>query len=323
MFDDSAIDVLLWAKEQACLLGHSQLETEDFLIGLLESGGNAFRKLRANGVTVDFVKAHLLDPSLTSPHVEFPMDVPLSPLMAKIIKSSLAEAKKTARIRLSAEDILLALINEETGTACDILKSVGVDFQKLRTETLRLQESTTIKKIDGAHTCSSAEAEFRTEFLSEFANILKYSLSQSDALYMIANILGKVLSADRCLIGTVTAGEMNYREYCRPPKATSCKKLQWPGRDSILIKHVLGSQLPFRFSISNSTPTQAIERDTEAELEMQSIAAKSFLGIQILKDEKSLGCLILQQVDTSRIWEDDEVEWLLKVSEKIASQLAT
>jgi hypothetical protein len=54
---------------------------------------------------------------------------------------------------------------------------------------------------------------FRSTFLFEIQNVMQYSLGLGDALFMVVNILGKVLNASRCLFICVDDSRAGFKCY--------------------------------------------------------------------------------------------------------------
>ena len=89
---------------------------------------------------------------------------------------------------------------------------------------------------------------FRDTFLVEIGNVMAYSLGIGDALFMVVNILGKVLQASRCLFICTDDTQAGWKcyEFWQQDKVQSCQDYYWPTTHSPLIAQVLLSRTPLK-----------------------------------------------------------------------------
>ena len=160
---------------------------------------------------------------------------------------------------------------------------------------------------------------FRDNFLVEINNLMTYSLGAGDALFMVVNILGKVLRASRCLFvctDNKTDGWKCY-EFWQQDKVKSCQECHWPTNDSSLIAQALRSSAPLKFyegqENSYLTPAQA---------ELQFSGTRSLLALPLLHEQSVYGCVIIQQCDYRRDWTRDEVDMVQLAADRVAQALA-
>jgi len=159
---------------------------------------------------------------------------------------------------------------------------------------------------------------FRETFLFEINNVMAYSLGIGDALFMVVNILGKVLQAGRCLFICTDEAQAGWKcyEFWQQDKVQSCNEFRWPTTDSPLVARTLLSRVPLQFfeGQENSYVSPVQE-------EMQFIGARSALGVALRSSSGVHGCIILQQCDYRRAWTRGEIDMAQNVADKVAEAL--
>ena len=90
---------------------------------------------------------------------------------------------------------------------------------------------------------------FRETFLVEIGNLMAYSLGIGDALFMVVNILGKVLQSSRCLFICTDDNQAGWKcfEFWQQEQVQSCQDYLWPTTDSPVIAQTLLSSVPLHF----------------------------------------------------------------------------
>ncbi|CAN5361116.1 hypothetical protein BH10CYA1_BH10CYA1_33540 [soil metagenome] len=160
---------------------------------------------------------------------------------------------------------------------------------------------------------------FRDTFLVEIGNVMAYSLGIGDALFMVVNILGKVLQASRCLFVCTDDSAAGWKcyEFWQQEKVQSCQEYRWPTTDSPVIAQTLLSNAPLRvYEGQQNSYVSPVQE------ELQFIGVKSLLGIALKSSTATHGCVILQQCDYRRAWTRNEVDMVQKVADKVADALA-
>jgi HD-GYP domain-containing protein (c-di-GMP phosphodiesterase class II)/GAF domain-containing protein len=159
---------------------------------------------------------------------------------------------------------------------------------------------------------------FRNTFLLEIGNVMAYSLGIGDALFMVVNILGKVLHASRCIFICTDDSQAGWKcyEFWQQDKVQSCQSFCWPTTDSPAVSQTLLATAPLIVyegqQNSYSTPIQE---------ELQFIGARSLLGVPLRSEEATHGCVILQQCDYRRAWTRGEIDMVQNVADKVAEAL--
>jgi len=138
MFTERARKVLRLAQEEAQRFQHDYIGTEHLLLGLVREGEGVAAKVLSNlGVELTKVRSS----------IEFIVgrgdsivlgENPLTPRAKKVIEFAVDEARRLNHQYIGTEHLLLGLVREEDGIAAGALESLGVNLEKVRTETIRV-----------------------------------------------------------------------------------------------------------------------------------------------------------------------------------------
>jgi hypothetical protein len=129
-FTDSARQVLVLAQEEARLIGHSFIGTEHILLGLLHQEGAAAEVLIELGASLPIVRERVQETiGVTGTPSGSP---PFTPRAKKVLELSLREALQHGHHNIGTELLLLGLIREGEGVACQVLVSQGIDLGEVR-----------------------------------------------------------------------------------------------------------------------------------------------------------------------------------------------
>jgi len=137
-FTDRARRVVVLAQEESRLLGHLHIGTEHLLLGLVrEDEGIAAQALTALEIDLDAVRARVegmigRGPGQSQGHI------PFTPRAKKVLEMSLREALQLGHNYIGTEHILLGLLREGQGVACQVLMSEGVTLPVARQEVIGL-----------------------------------------------------------------------------------------------------------------------------------------------------------------------------------------
>lgn len=138
LFTEQARKVLSLAQEEARRFQHHYIGTEHLLLGLVrEEDGGAAKVLHNLGVELNKVRSA----------VEFIIgrgdrvvlgEVDLTPRSKVVIAIANDEARRLNHDYIGTEHLLLGLVREGEGIAAGVLKSLGVDLEKVRTQTIQV-----------------------------------------------------------------------------------------------------------------------------------------------------------------------------------------
>jgi len=136
-FTERARKVLSLAQEEARRFQHDYIGTEHLLLGLVREGeGVAAKVLNNLGVELNKVRNA----------VEFIVgrgdrivlgEIGLTPRAKKVIELAVDEARRLNHHYIGTEHLLLGLVREGEGIAVGALESLGVNLEKVRTQTIQ------------------------------------------------------------------------------------------------------------------------------------------------------------------------------------------
>jgi ATP-dependent Clp protease ATP-binding subunit ClpA len=135
-FTERARKVLSLAQEEAQRFQHNYIGTEHLLLGLVREGeGVAAKVLNNLGVDLNKVRST----------VEFIIgrgdrivlgEIGLTPRAKKVIELAVDEARRLNHHYIGTEHLLLGLVREGEGIASGVLESLGVNLERVRTQTI-------------------------------------------------------------------------------------------------------------------------------------------------------------------------------------------
>lgn len=148
-FTEGARKVLALAQEEAKRSNHNYIGTEHFLLGLLrENEGVAAKVLSNLGVDVHKVRS-AVEFIISRGDQVVPGEIGLTPRSKKVIELAIDEARNMNHNYIGTEHLLLGLVREGEGIAADVLESLNVSLEKVRTETVQvLGQSAIAQKIE-------------------------------------------------------------------------------------------------------------------------------------------------------------------------------
>jgi ATP-dependent Clp protease ATP-binding subunit ClpC len=141
-FTDRARRVVVLAQEEARLLGHGYIGTEHILLGLLgEDEGVGAQALVQSGVSLAAARDKVVAVIGEGPGTP-PSHIPFTPRAKKVLELALREAIALGHNYIGTEHQLLGLVREEDGVAAQVLISLGVTLDGLRSRILDLLSAT-------------------------------------------------------------------------------------------------------------------------------------------------------------------------------------
>lgn len=137
-FTKRARHVLALAQEEAQRLNHNYIGTEHLLLGLVrEESGVAARVLKDLGVEPKALRKGV-EEMIGRGERKVLGKISLTPRTKRVIELAVDEARRLGHHYIGTEHLLLGLAREGEGIAVDVLKSLGVNLDRLRTETARI-----------------------------------------------------------------------------------------------------------------------------------------------------------------------------------------
>jgi ATP-dependent Clp protease ATP-binding subunit ClpA len=137
-FSDRARRVVVLSQEEARLLNHDYIGTEHILLGLIHEGdGVAAKALESLGIGLEAVR-HQVEEIIGQGGSPPGEQIPFTPRAKKVLELSLREAIQLGHNYIGTEHILLGLLREGEGVACQVLVKLGADLPKTRARVLQL-----------------------------------------------------------------------------------------------------------------------------------------------------------------------------------------
>jgi ATP-dependent Clp protease ATP-binding subunit ClpA len=138
-FDDRAKRVLALAQDEAIRFNHNYIGTEHLLLGLVREGESvAARVLDSLGVELSKVRTAVEFSVGRGDSTTSPSEIMLTPRTKKVIELAIDEARNLGHRHVRTEHLLLGLVREGEGIASGMLESLGVSYQNVRRELMRM-----------------------------------------------------------------------------------------------------------------------------------------------------------------------------------------
>ncbi|MBI2908485.1 MAG: ATP-dependent Clp protease ATP-binding subunit [Chloroflexi bacterium] len=137
-FTERARKVLTLAQEEAQRFNHNYIGTEHILLGLVREGDGVAAKVLSNlGVELNKVRSAVEFIIGRGDRTSFG-EIGLTPRAKKVIELAIDEARRLNHHYIGTEHLLLGLLREGEGVAAGVLESLGVNLERVRTETTRI-----------------------------------------------------------------------------------------------------------------------------------------------------------------------------------------
>ena len=160
-FSERARRVLSLAQEEAQRFNHNYIGTEHILLGLVrETEGVAARVLSNLGVELNKVRS-AVEFIIGRGEKAAPGEIGLTPRAKKVIELAVDEARRLNHSYIGTEHLLIGLMREGEGVAAGVLESLGVNLEKIRSETSRILSQT------ASQTTGSTKSTTRTPVLDQ------------------------------------------------------------------------------------------------------------------------------------------------------------
>jgi ATP-dependent Clp protease ATP-binding subunit ClpC len=133
-FSKRARRALAYAQEEAHRLNHPYIGTEHLLLGLVrEESSVAARVLHSLGIEARQVR-NAVEEIIGRGDKKVMGTIGLSPRTKRVIELAVNQARSMRYNYIGTEHLLLGLVEEGEGIAVDVLKSMGVTLEKVRTQ---------------------------------------------------------------------------------------------------------------------------------------------------------------------------------------------
>ncbi len=173
-FTERVRKVIALARQEALRLHHDYIGTEHLLLGLAKEGEGVAAVVLTNlGINLEDLRRSVENAVSTGAETLVLGEVPLNQEARSALNLAVDEARKMNHTYIGTEHLLLGLLREERGVACQVLLSLGLDADLVRSETVRL--------LGGEKGSERGKARTKTPALDYFSRDLT-QLAREDKL---------------------------------------------------------------------------------------------------------------------------------------------
>ncbi len=138
-FTERVRKVISLARQEAIRLHHDYIGTEHLLLGLVNEGEGVGAVVLTNlGLALDELRRAVENAVSSGSETLVLGEVPLNQEARSALNHAVDEARRMNHTYIGTEHLLLGLLREERGVACQVLQSLGMDLEMVRNETVRL-----------------------------------------------------------------------------------------------------------------------------------------------------------------------------------------
>jgi ATP-dependent Clp protease ATP-binding subunit ClpA len=149
-FTDRARKVMALANQEAQRFNHEYIGTEHVLLGICKEGsGVGANVLRNMYIDLYILRLEVEKHVRSGPETVTLGKLPQTPRTKKVIEYATEDARSLGHNHVGTEHLLLGLLREKEGVACQVLRDLNLELDEVRTETLELlgQEVRQIKVL--------------------------------------------------------------------------------------------------------------------------------------------------------------------------------
>jgi ATP-dependent Clp protease ATP-binding subunit ClpC len=164
-FTEQALDAIVASQQLLMQFHHNQWDVEHILLALLQQErGLVGDILRELGVDVEAVRRQVEAALEKAPKVAYqPQQIYPTPRILQVFQRAETEANRLKDELIATEHLLIAIAAEEKGEAAGILKSFGVDQERV---------FQALQKLRGGHRVTDARAESKYRSLERYGRDL-------------------------------------------------------------------------------------------------------------------------------------------------------
>ncbi len=208
-FSEGARRVLTKAQEEAKRLGHSYIDTEHILLGIVgEEAGVASKVLTNLGVPLTKVRAA----------VEFVVgkgerrttgEISLSPRAKRAIEIAVDEARRLNSTYIGSEHLLLGLLGGKEGVACNVLENFGITLERAREEAAQVMKHDVVRARTNRTASKTPTLDQLGTDLTELARSGKLDpiIGRTKEIERVIQILSRRTKNNPALIGEPGVGK--------------------------------------------------------------------------------------------------------------------
>ncbi len=154
-FTERARKVLSLAQEEAQRFNHNYIGAEHLLLGLVREGDGVGAKVLLHlGVELNKLRS-AVEAAIGRGDRLVLGEMGLTPQAKKVIELAVDESRRLNHHYIGTEHLLLGLVRENSGVAAEVLQGLGVDLEKVRTQTIQI-----LSQVSSMRSTSSSTASF-------------------------------------------------------------------------------------------------------------------------------------------------------------------
>jgi len=130
-FNDSAIQVVMRAQEEARRLGHNYVGTEQLLLGVFPDSGIAGKLFRNLSITINAARREV-EKIVGRGSGFVSVEIPFTPRAKSILVDAIDSARSRGSEMIGAEHILISLLDEKDSVSAQVLQNLDVNVVQAR-----------------------------------------------------------------------------------------------------------------------------------------------------------------------------------------------
>ncbi len=210
-FTERARKVLSLAQEEAQRFNHNYIGTEHLLLGLVREGDGVAAKVLSN-LNVELNKVRSAVEFIIGRGDRIVLgEIGLTPRAKKVIELAVDEARRLNHHYIGTEHLLLGLVREGEGIAAGVLESLGVNLEKVRSETIKILNQSGNPHSEGGrdkHSKTPTLDQVGTDLtVSARANKLDPIVGREAEIERVIQILSRRQKNNPALIGEPGVGK--------------------------------------------------------------------------------------------------------------------
>ena len=210
-FSDRARKVLTRAQGEAQRLGHGYIDTEHILLGLVEEETGIASKVLANlGIASTKVRSAVEFVVGKGGKQTSGVEISLAPQAKRAIELAVDEARHFSSNYIGTEHLLLGLLREGEGVACNVLESFGITLERARDEVNRVvrQEAVRSRATSRTSTRTPTLDQLGTDLTAlARADKLDPTIGRNKEIERVIQILSRRTKNNPALIGEPGVGK--------------------------------------------------------------------------------------------------------------------
>ncbi|WP_416197309.1 MAG: ATP-dependent Clp protease ATP-binding subunit ClpC [Sporanaerobacter sp.] len=207
-FTERAQKSILLAQEEAQRFKHNYVGTEHLLLGLIAEGeGIAAKALANEGVDLETSRQQVVN---MVGYGNYETEIlGFTPRTKKVFELSFLEARNLGNNYIGTEHILLGLIGEGEGVAIAVLRNLGVDIERLKSNVIEMLKENYSKSSQGETEGTTPNLDKYSRDLNVLAKEGKIDpvIGRTKEIERVIQVLSRRTKNNPCLIGEPGVGK--------------------------------------------------------------------------------------------------------------------